>query len=170
MGSSSPSRDAAPTSRAQSTTSRTATGCTVLATTALSPPSTARCSRALRHIRFRASGSKSGRANFGRWASPRQRRIPDGPPETEPSDFGGVRRLPSDIIEKTLNKLDVLNGANDLLDLRSPPGNRLEAVRGDLSGFYCIRVTNQWRLIFRYRCDVSCRHLAGIVTGVGYPG
>ena len=63
----------------------------------------------------------------------------------------GVRHLPHDIIQKTLNKLDVLNGAHDLLDLRSPPGNRLEALRGDFSGYYSIRVNNQWRIIFRWQ-------------------
>jgi toxin HigB-1 len=63
----------------------------------------------------------------------------------------GVRHLPHDIIEKTLNKLDVLNGAHDLLDLRSPPGNRLETLRGDLSGFFSIRVDSRWRIIFRWQ-------------------
>jgi len=66
-------------------------------------------------------------------------------------DTKGVRHLPHDIIQKMLNKLDVQNGAHDLLDLRSPPGNRLEALRGDLSGFYSIRVNNQWRIIFRWK-------------------
>jgi toxin HigB-1 len=66
-------------------------------------------------------------------------------------DTKGVRRLPRDIIQKTLNKLDVLNGAHDLLDLRSPPGNRLEVLKRDLSGFYSIRVNNQWRIIFRWK-------------------
>ena len=66
-------------------------------------------------------------------------------------DSKGVRRLPSDVKQKTLNKLDVLNGAHDLLDFRSPPGNRLEALKGDLSGFYSIRVNDQWRIIFRWK-------------------
>ena len=66
-------------------------------------------------------------------------------------DTKGVRHLPHDIIQKTLNKLDVVNGAHDLLDLRSPPGNRLEALRGELSGFYSIRVNSQWRIIFRWQ-------------------
>jgi proteic killer suppression protein len=66
-------------------------------------------------------------------------------------DTRGVRRLPHEIIRKTLNKLDVLNGAHDLLDLRSPPGNRLEALKGDLSGYYSIRVNDQWRIIFRWK-------------------
>ena len=35
-------------------------------------------------------------------------------------------------------------------DLRIPPGNRLEKLSGDLSGFYSIRVNNQWRIVFKY--------------------
>jgi proteic killer suppression protein len=66
-------------------------------------------------------------------------------------DTKGVRRLPTDIISKALNKLDVLNGAHDLLDMRSPPGNRLEALKGDLAGFYSIRVNDQWRIVFRWK-------------------
>jgi toxin HigB-1 len=46
--------------------------------------------------------------------------------------------------------LDVLNGAQRLDDLRSPPANRLEALRGELAGFHSIRVNDQWRLIFRW--------------------
>ena len=63
----------------------------------------------------------------------------------------GVRHIPTDVKQKTLNKLDVLNGAHDLLDLRSPPGNRLEALKGDLSGSYSIRVNDQGRIIFRWK-------------------
>ncbi len=66
-------------------------------------------------------------------------------------DTKGVRRLPTDVKQRTLNRLDVLNGAHDLLDLRSPPGNRLEALKGDLLGFYSIRVNDQWRIIFRWK-------------------
>lgn len=47
-------------------------------------------------------------------------------------------------------KLDVLNGASELVDLRSPPGNRLETLKGDWAGYYSIRVNNQWRLVFRW--------------------
>jgi proteic killer suppression protein len=45
-------------------------------------------------------------------------------------------------------KLDMLDAAADLLDLRSPPGNRLEALKGDLDGLYSIRINQQWRIIF----------------------
>lgn len=61
-----------------------------------------------------------------------------------------VRRFPNDILKTTLRKLDVLNAAHKLDDLRSPPANRLEALKGDLTGFHSIRVNDQWRIIFRW--------------------
>jgi proteic killer suppression protein len=50
-----------------------------------------------------------------------------------------------------LRKLDMLNAAADLNDLNTPPGNRLEALKGDLKGFHSIRVNMQWRIIFKWR-------------------
>ena len=47
-------------------------------------------------------------------------------------------------------KLDMLNYAAKLEDLKSPPGNRLEALRGDLTGFHSIRINDQWRIVFRW--------------------
>jgi proteic killer suppression protein len=47
-------------------------------------------------------------------------------------------------------KLDMLNAAHDLLDLRVPPGNKLEKLRGDLAGFWSIRINDQFRVIFRF--------------------
>ena len=61
-----------------------------------------------------------------------------------------VRRFPPDVVRVALRKLDMLNAASLLLDLQSPPGNRLEALRGDLKGFHSIRVNDQWRLVFRW--------------------
>jgi proteic killer suppression protein len=61
-----------------------------------------------------------------------------------------ARRFPSDIVRVALRKLDVLNGAHRLGDLRSPPANRLELLKGDYAGFHSIRVNNQWRLVFRW--------------------
>lgn len=61
-----------------------------------------------------------------------------------------ARRFPRDIIDLSLVKLDLINGAASVLDLRSPPGNRLEALRGDLKGYHSIRVNEQWRLVFRW--------------------
>lgn len=62
-----------------------------------------------------------------------------------------VRRFPADVIETALMKLDSLNGAASMLDLRSPPGNRLEALKGHRKGLHSIRVNAQWRLVFRWR-------------------
>ncbi len=48
-------------------------------------------------------------------------------------------------------KLDLLNAAHDLRDLRMPPGNHLEALKGDWRGFYSIRINEQFRVVFRFR-------------------
>jgi len=60
------------------------------------------------------------------------------------------RRFPPNVKRTALRKLDVLNGARQLDDLRAPPGNRLKALKGDLAGFHSIRVNEQWRIIFRW--------------------
>jgi addiction module HigA family antidote len=44
----------------------------------------------------------------------------------------------------------MLNAAHELGDLREPPGNRLELLKGDLVGFHSVRINNQWRVIFRW--------------------
>jgi len=49
-------------------------------------------------------------------------------------------------------KLDMLNSSTSLQDLRSPPANRLEALKGDLKGWFSIRINKQYRLVFRF-CD-----------------
>lgn len=61
-----------------------------------------------------------------------------------------VRSLPPEIRGTALRKLDMLNAAVELRDLRAPPGNRLEALRGDLAGKHSIRVNDQWRIVFRW--------------------
>jgi proteic killer suppression protein len=61
-----------------------------------------------------------------------------------------ARRFPQDIVGVSLVKLDMLNGAAAMLDLTSPPGNRLEALKGDLNGFHSIRVNERWRIVFRW--------------------
>ena len=47
-------------------------------------------------------------------------------------------------------KLDMLHYAAQLADLRFPPGNRLEELKGDLEGLHSIRINDQWRLVFRW--------------------
>ncbi len=55
-------------------------------------------------------------------------------------------------IEKTTHrKLDMLDGATQLADLAAPPGNRLEALKGDREGQHSIRINDQWRLCFVWR-------------------
>ncbi len=61
-----------------------------------------------------------------------------------------TRRYPKELLRVALRKLDMLNAAAELLDLRSPPGNRLEALGGDLQGFHSVRVNDQWRIVFRW--------------------
>ena len=61
-----------------------------------------------------------------------------------------TRRLPPDLLNIAPRKLDMLNAAATLDDLRAPPGNRLEALKGDLAGFHSIRINGQWRIVFRW--------------------
>lgn len=61
-----------------------------------------------------------------------------------------IRRLPPEIRSAAVRKLDMLNAARELSDLRAPPGNRLEALKGDLIGKHSIRVNDQWRVVFRW--------------------
>jgi len=50
-------------------------------------------------------------------------------------------------------KLDMLDAAVSVSDLRSPPGNRLEALKGDRRGQWSIRINDQWRICFRWTAD-----------------
>ena len=58
------------------------------------------------------------------------------------------RRLASDMQAVALRKLRLINVAKGLDDLRMPPGNRLELLKGDLAGYYSIRINDQWRICF----------------------
>ncbi len=60
------------------------------------------------------------------------------------------RRLPPDIQPAALRKLRLINAAKKVDDLRVPPGNRLERLRGDLAGQWSIRINDQWRIVFRW--------------------
>lgn len=62
-----------------------------------------------------------------------------------------VRRFPADLVPAALRKLDMLNAARQLEDLRVPPGNRFEQLSGDLEGLHSIRVNDRWRLVFRWQ-------------------
>jgi proteic killer suppression protein len=70
-------------------------------------------------------------------------------PETETIWSGQrSRRLPPDIQVSALRKLRLLNQAKVLSDLRVPPGNRLEALKGIRTNQHSIRINDQWRICF----------------------
>ena len=61
-----------------------------------------------------------------------------------------VRSLDSRVLRTALRKLAILDAAVTLDDLRVPPGNRLEAVKGDRRGQHSIRINDQWRICFTW--------------------
>lgn len=60
-----------------------------------------------------------------------------------------ARKLPRELHDKARRMLDLINAATRLDDLRIPPGNRLEALKGDFKGFHSVRINDQWRIVFR---------------------
>ncbi|MEJ0026724.1 MAG: type II toxin-antitoxin system RelE/ParE family toxin [Rhizomicrobium sp.] len=60
-------------------------------------------------------------------------------------------RFPPDIQQRALVKLRLIDAAATVTDLRNPPGNRLEALRGDRRGQYSVRINDQWRICFRWQ-------------------
>jgi toxin HigB-1 len=60
------------------------------------------------------------------------------------------KHLPQDIQRKARMKLALIEAATEIEDLRVPPGNRLEALKGDRAGQYSIRINDQWRICFRW--------------------
>ncbi len=63
---------------------------------------------------------------------------------------GRSRRLPQAVCKVALRKLDYLSAAVRVEDLRVPPGNRLEALKGNYEGKFSIRVNDQFRIVFRF--------------------
>ena len=64
---------------------------------------------------------------------------------------GKSKKIPSTLIKITIRKLDYLNRAKTLQNLEAPPGNRLEALRGDFRGKYSIRINDQYRIVFKFQ-------------------
>lgn len=71
--------------------------------------------------------------------------------DTEALYVKGASRRFAAIATVATRKLQMLTDAHALDDLRSPPGNRLEALRGNRAGQYSVRVNDQWRLCFEWR-------------------
>lgn len=62
-----------------------------------------------------------------------------------------VKRMPLQLQIAARRKLRMLNNATGLADLKAPPGNRLEALKGDRKGQFSIRINDQWRICFHWR-------------------
>lgn len=60
------------------------------------------------------------------------------------------RKLPQDIQQTAYRELRMINNSIDLEDLRLPPANRLEKLKGDRAGQYSIRINKQWRICFEW--------------------
>ena len=60
------------------------------------------------------------------------------------------RHIPSDLESRVFRKLQMIDDATTDQDLRVPPSNHFEKLRGNLAGFHSIRVNSQWRLVFRW--------------------
>ena len=63
---------------------------------------------------------------------------------------GRTRRFGADTLRAAVRKLDMIEASAALSDLSAPPGNRLEALKGEWRGFHSIRVNDQWRIVFRW--------------------
>ena len=61
-----------------------------------------------------------------------------------------AKRFPADLVRTAQRKLFMIEHAKQLDDLKSPPGNHLEALKDDRSGQHSIRINDQWRVIFRW--------------------
>ena len=64
---------------------------------------------------------------------------------------GTCRSIPTDLIPRALRKLDMIDNAFRIDDLRVPPGNRLHRLQGDRFGQYSISVNDQWRICFNFK-------------------
>jgi len=63
---------------------------------------------------------------------------------------GTARRVPPDVVKRAARKLEQVNAAVAVEDLRVPPGNRLHALEDDRKGQFSISVNDQWRICFRF--------------------
>lgn len=63
---------------------------------------------------------------------------------------GAAKRVPVDVAARAVRKLDMLDAAASIDDLRVPPGNRLHALKGDREGQHAVSVDDQWRICFRF--------------------
>jgi toxin HigB-1 len=79
-----------------------------------------------------------------------------------------VRRYPGDLRRVMLRKLVAMDAAEALDDLRVPPGNRLEKLRGDRAGRHSIRINDKWRICFHWK-DGNAHDVAIVDYNRGIP-
>lgn len=65
-------------------------------------------------------------------------------------DTGQARKVPTSLRDIAARILDMINAAHELRDLRTPPANRLELLKGKLSGYHSIRINDHYRVVFRW--------------------
>ncbi len=80
--------------------------------------------------------------------------------QTTEDIFHGAQTKAARVIPKAIwsiahRKLDALNAAHDVQDLRAPPGNRLEKLKGKLDGKWSIRINDQFRVVFRFESTAA---------------
>jgi toxin HigB-1 len=63
---------------------------------------------------------------------------------------GKAKKVPADVARRALRKLEAVDAALQVSDLKVPPGNRLHALKGDRAGQHAISVNDQWRICFRF--------------------
>ncbi|OGL48519.1 MAG: hypothetical protein A2161_17430 [Candidatus Schekmanbacteria bacterium RBG_13_48_7] len=61
-----------------------------------------------------------------------------------------LKNFPADLLRVARRKILYLHDADKLIDLKAPPGNRLESLKGEFKGYYSIRINNQWRVVFKW--------------------
>ena len=63
---------------------------------------------------------------------------------------GKAKRVPNEVVKRSVRKLDMIDSAYRIEDLRVPPGNKLHALTGNREGQWAISVNDQWRICFRF--------------------
>ena len=66
-------------------------------------------------------------------------------------ETGKAKRFPADVAKRAARKLEYVDLASKIEDLRTPPGNRLHALEGDRKGQHSISINDQWRICFRFQ-------------------
>lgn len=68
-------------------------------------------------------------------------------------ETGRSKKLPPDLVRRSLRKLEMIDDAVVLSDLRMPPGNKLHALKGNREGQHAIAINDQWRICFRFESN-----------------